>query len=264
MTIDPVANRVFGMLFEHSPDAAFIVRRETGRIVSANLGAATLLLRDLDTIVGMSLSELSFEPERDLYAPGHYEDVGLRRGDDYPVYVELQVALIETEEHGQLAAYMARDISERRLLESELLAKHTALFTAHAELERAHAKLADAQRELEGRNREVALLAWRAAMGELVAGIAHHLNNPVGALSSTVRRLGQVAEQVEGESRIELGRLLARVTQLTARIEANVVAIIEATQSSDLKSRAALPPELANVQSTFVERLELSPTKDSP
>ncbi len=256
---DPIASAVFGLLFEHSPDAAFIVRRSTGTIVSANLGAATLLLRDLDSIIGMPFAELAYEPERELYAPGHYEDVGLRRGDDYPVYVELQVSLLETAEHGLLAAYMARDISERRLLERELLAKHTALFTAHAELERAHAQLADAQRELEGRNREVALLAWRAAMGELVAGIAHHLNNPVGALSSTVRRLTQIAAQPT-PCPIELTRLASRASQLVQRIEANVVAIIDATATD--RSRGELPPELASVQSTFVERLELPNVKE--
>lgn len=253
---DPVASAVFGLLFEHSPDAAFIVRRDSGTIISANLGAATLLLRDLDSIIGMPFAELAYEPDRDLYAPGHYEDVGLRRSDDYPVYVELQVSLVETAEHGPLAAYMARDISERRLLERELLAKHTALFNAYAELERAHAQLADAQRELEGRNREVALLAWRAAMGELVAGIAHHLNNPVGALSSTVRRLTQVAAQVPDPHQLELTRLVSRTAQLAQRIEANVVAIIDATRTNE-RSRSQLPPELANVQSTFVERLEL-------
>jgi signal transduction histidine kinase len=260
---DPVASAVFGLLFEHSPDAAFIVRRDTGTIISANLGAATLLLRDLDSIVGMPLTALSYEPDRDLFAPGHYEDVGLRRGDDYPVYVELQVSLLDTPEHGAIAAYMARDVSERRLLERELLAKHTALFNAHADLERAHAELARAQRELEGRNREVALLAWRAAMGELVAGIAHHLNNPVAALSSTVRRLSQLVPQAAGPQQAELTRLVARTVQLVQRVETNVAAIIDATRADD-RSRAELPPELANVESRFVERLELSPVKEVP
>jgi len=64
--------------------------------------------------------------------------------------------------------------SERRLLERELVAKHAALYAAHADLERAHAQLGEAKRELEARNQQIALLAWRAAMGELVAGIAHH------------------------------------------------------------------------------------------
>jgi hypothetical protein len=36
---------------------------------------------------------------------------------------------------------MARDTSERRNLERELVAKHSALFTAYADLEKAHAQL---------------------------------------------------------------------------------------------------------------------------
>jgi signal transduction histidine kinase len=261
---DPVAKAVFGLLFEHSPDAAFVVSLATGRILSANGGTATLLFRDVDSLIGMELGALAFDPERDLFAPGHYEDVGLRRGDDYPVYVQLQVAHVTLPEHGTVVAYMARDTSERRLLETELLAKHSALFTAYAELERAHAELAAAQRALEGRNREVALLAWRAAMGELVAGIAHHLNNPVGALASTVRRVVTVANSSTGPERDEMLRLLKRTSQLVERIEASVVSIIEATTQGQgrRRSNSTVPPELANVAATFVDRL--SPPKETP
>ena len=124
------------------------------------------------------------------------------------VYAELNVVHVAVHDRGQLAAYTARDTSERRLLERELVAKHTALFTAYADLERAHAQLSETKRELEDRNREIAMLAWRAAMGELVAGIAHHLNNPVGALASTLRRLGTVVTRVPDEPRAELERLL--------------------------------------------------------
>jgi len=238
---DKLAISVFGLLFEHSPDAAFIARRDTELIVSANVGTATLLMRDIDSLVGTSLVELSYEPGRDLIAAGHYEDVGLRRGDGYPLYVELQVAHVDSPEYGPLAAYFARDTSERRLLERELLAKHTALFTAYADLERAHTELAAAQRALEGRTREVALLAFRAATGELVADIAHHLNNPVGALASTVRRLTQLVPDTP-----ELQRLVARSGQLVQRIEQKVFAIMQATKGGE-------------IQSTFVENLKEMP-----
>src|ERR1041384_6207433 len=167
-------------------------------MVSANVAAAEMLSREIDSLVGIALSELSYEADRDLLQPGHYEDVGLRGGDAYPVYVELNVAHVDVA--GQaLAAYTARDTSERSLLERELMAKHSALFTAHADLERAHAQLSETKRELEIRNQEIALLAWRGAMGELVAGIAHHLNNPVGALSSTLRRLSIAVRKLPAE-----------------------------------------------------------------
>lgn len=261
---DTIARAVFGLLFETSTDAAFIVD-PSGHLISANLRAADLLARDPGELIGVPLDSLSYEPERDLRDPGHYEEVALVRGDGYPVYVELQVAEINLA--GQLVrAYMARDTSERRALERELHAKHTALYTAHSELERTHGQLEIAKLELETRNHEIALLAWRAAMGELVAGIAHHLNNPVGALASTVRRLDSLITKLPDELRGEHERLLTRVAHITRRIESNVAAIVKASQSNtfdDVAKRPELPPELVTVLATFAERLEDIPTKES-
>src|SRR5438094_7915884 len=94
---DRIARAVFGLLFETSAEAVFVVERSTQKIVSANLRAADMLMREPGTFVGLAIAELACEPERDLLAPGHYEEVGLRRGDDYPIYVALAVAHIESE-----------------------------------------------------------------------------------------------------------------------------------------------------------------------
>lgn len=260
---DKISQIVFGMLFESSTDAAFIVERHAGRVVSANLRAADLFAVDIDELVGRTLRELQAEPDRDLAAQGHYEDVAFLRGDGYPVYVALHVFDLQTPELGRVGAYLARDTSERTRLEHELHAKHTALFNAHADLERAHDQLEIAKLELETRNHEIALLAWRAAMGELVAGIAHHLNNPVGALASTVRRLDAIAARLPDDQRVEQQRLLGRINQITRRIESNVAAIVKASRSNaldDMQRRPELPPELETVLATFAERLDDIPT----
>lgn len=257
---------MFGLLFETSPDAAIIVEIASGRVVSANVRATDMLSLPTDALIGVVFKDLVEDPERDVGQPGRYEDVVLRGGDGYPVYVTMQVAHVETIEHGALAAYMARDTSERRLLECEVMAKHSALFTAHAELERAHSQLTETKAELENRNHEIAMLAWRAAMGEVVAGIAHHLNNPVGALASTVRRMNGVTAKLPVESRGELERLLVRVEQISRRIESNVAAIVSASRANAMDTHGtstALPPELASVLSTFSEQLDDIPTKES-
>jgi signal transduction histidine kinase len=262
---DSIARGVFGLMFDTSAEAIFVVDRIREHIVSANLRFADMLQRDQGSLIGMSLASLSCEPERDLMAQGHYEEVALRRGDDFPVHVEMQVAHVDHPEHGALAAYMARDTTERRRLEGELLAKHAALYMAHAELEKAHKQLGETKVELERRNHEIAMLAWRAAMGEVVAGIAHHLNNPVGALSSTVRLLQRLNEKLPTELRAEYTRLLTRITQAAQRIESNVGAIVQATRANaidDENGRRELPPELANVLSSFSERLDDIPTKE--
>jgi signal transduction histidine kinase len=261
---DRIAREVFGLLFESSSEAGFLVDRETRRILSANVRAADLLSRELDSLTSLTFDELVAE-DRDLHAPGHYEDVALRGSDGYPVYVELNV--VDLDAYGRaLTVYSARDTSERRLLQRELVAKHSALYTAHAELERAHAQLSVAKQELETRNQEIALLAWRAAMGELVAGIAHHLNNPVGALASTLRQLTDMTARVPDEQRAELERLLVRAGRIARRIESNVAAIVTASRSPvhAPPARFELPPELSSVLSTFSEQLEDIPTKDQP
>jgi PAS domain S-box-containing protein len=260
---DEVAREVFGLLFETSTDAVFIVDCASQTIVSANVRAAELLSLEVDAVVGLALSEIAFEADRDLQSPGHYEEVALRGSDDYPVHVELNVVRVHSGGR-PLIAYTARDTSERRLLERELVAKHTALWAAHAELERAHAQLSSTKRELETRNHEIAMLAWRGAMGELVAGIAHHLNNPVGALASTLRRLSGVVAALPDAQRGEPERLLVRVGAIARRIESSVAAIVQATRSNAHRDASGLelPPELASVLSTFAEQLDEIPTKD--
>lgn len=260
---DGIAREVFGLLFETGSEAVFVVDRVTAQIVSANVRAEEMLHREVGSLVGVSLSHLLVEADREISAPGHYEEVGLRGSDDYPVYVDLQVAHVKTADGRELAACAARDTSERRILERELVAKHSALVTAHVELERAHAQLGQAARELEDRNRRIALLAWRGAMGELVAGIAHHLNNPVGALASSLRRMTRAVGRAPDDVRDELEHQLARIGELARRIESNVAAIVQASRSSAPVEAGALelPPELASVLAAFVARLDGIPTR---
>jgi signal transduction histidine kinase len=267
---DVIAREVCGLLFETSTEAVFVVDRSTDRIVSANIRAEEMLSREVGSLLGISLTALVCE-DRDLRAPGHYEDVALCGGDDYPVYAELNIIHVELAEHGALAVYTARDTTEHRSLQRELVAKHSALYVAHAELERAYAQLGDAKRELEARNQEIALLAWRATMGELVAGIAHHLNNPVGALSSVLRRLHGLAAEAPGPLHDQFAELLTRADRIARRIESNVGAIVEASRASTraggrggVGGVGELPPELAVVLANFAAQLEDLPTKDSP
>jgi PAS domain S-box-containing protein len=257
---DPIARAVFGLMFETSTEALFISDAE-GRIVSANVRVAELLAIEVGEVIGRTFDQIAFEP-RDVSFDGRYEEVALRRGDDYPVFVTLTVSHIHDGELGELTAFTARDTTERRLLERELVAKHSALFAAHADLEAAYAQLRAAQHELENRNREIAMLAWRAAVGELVAGIAHHLNNPLGALLSTTRHLGERLGGLPADNRADIERLLARITKVATRIESNVNAIVKASRSATGAGSPALPPELSTVFETLSSRLDDIPTKD--
>ncbi len=234
-----VAEFVFGVLFDSDSEAAFIVTRSDRLVVCVNRRFEDLVGRDSAALLGQSVAAL-IDRDHDrrgpaiVDQPGHYEDVALSQVDGYPRYVELAIAHVEHPELGPLAACFARDTTERRGLERELIAKHSALYAAHAELEGLVTALRAAQQELEARNQEISFLAgqvarvgWRAAIGELAAGIAHHLNNPVAALASTLRTIGtRLDADPDRPGRAELDQLMQRALGAVGRIEEQVAAVV--------------------------------------
>ena len=247
----PVADTVFGLLFDCGFEAAFVVARGDRRIVAANQRFEELLGRASVDVVGQpATTVLAFDGDGDsdggrdltmLDHAGHYEDVALTQIDGYPLYVTLTVAHVEHPELGPLAACLARDTTERAALERELLAKHSALYAAHGELERVVNELRATQRQLEDRNHEISVMAgqvsrfgWRAAVGELCAGIAHNLNNPVGALLSTLRTLGIKLAASDRPDKGELEALLTRARTSATRIEEHVAAVVSVNRAGSL------------------------------
>jgi PAS domain S-box-containing protein len=253
-----VADFVFGVMFSTVSEAAFVVTRSDRALVCVN--------QRLEDLVGRLAADLVGQPVDLLFAAdpgdgpvvfidhaGRYEDVALRQVDGYPIYVELTVVHVEHPEHGAIAACTARDTTERRALERELMAKHTALYAAHAELAE--------------RNREISLLAgqvsrvgWRAAIGELAAGIAHHLNNPVGALASTVRTLGARLDRIADDAvRADFEQLLGRLRVATGRIEDHVGAVVRLHRAGALDATPRwldLARELDTALALFTGRLD--------
>ncbi|MCE9573220.1 MAG: PAS domain-containing sensor histidine kinase [Deltaproteobacteria bacterium] len=241
---DDLAHAVFGLLFATGGEAAFVVARQSRRVELVNARLAEMLGVERDAITGANADELFVASEwlpgsAALDVAGYYEDVAMRREDGTPVYVTLTVAHVAHPELGELAACVARDATERRSLERELLSKHTALAVAHRDLEQTLAQLRHAHLALEERNHEIARLAgqvsrfgWRAAVGELAASVAHELNNPVGALLSTLRTIGtRVAKADDPALRAELEPLVKRCRDAAVRIEVNVGAVVKVHRS---------------------------------
>ncbi len=224
----PASARKFEVVFEQASDAIFTVSGE-------RIDAANHALEDLtgfvkgeleghlvDLLSPLSRPELHL-PERSrgfaremLEAPGTYEDVAVLRKDGYVRLVDLSVR--ETDEHYKVV--LLRDVTAKKQMERELITKHAELRNAYVAMERNNAELKAMQETLVQAGK-------MAALGELTAGIAHELNQPLQA----IRGYGQELQAIffssagsepkdprQAEIRSHLGEMVKGVDKMTSII----------------------------------------------
>jgi PAS domain S-box-containing protein len=262
---------VFDAVLQHCSEAAFTVDRESGRIVTANEKLIELTGRSRDWLLGSDVTDLIVGADQPAYTsvldrPGLHEEVPMCGIDGYPVYVALTVAFVEDPAVGALAACIARDTTERKLIERELIAKHTALHAAHAELARVLLDANQTNEELAQRNKELGLLTAqlceadrRVLIGELSAGLAHSLNNPLGAVVSAHRQLQRLINELGGEELVtRSARLLRRSMEALGRTEEIIQTIRRAHRAGNTateSTRLSLGREIDAALALFEDRL---------
>jgi PAS domain S-box-containing protein len=165
--------------FEDSPEMIYISNLED-RMASINAAGLLLLgAKDRFDLIGRKLSEFAVSPEdreRLFSKVGHdgfiadYE-IMMKRLDGSVIYcIESSQAVKDREGHVIEVLGIVKDITERITREKEL-------WQSTLELAEANEKLREAQ---------VAIVQQEklASIGQLAAGIAHEINNPLGFLKS--------------------------------------------------------------------------------
>ncbi len=171
-----------------APDAIISVDGDQ-KIATFNRGAERIFGYRADQAIGRPVETLL--PERLANAHrGHVQQFGdaspdsmsmnkrreiagrRRDGSEFPA--EASISKLDTPT-GVIYNVILRDVSERKQAEEELRTSHGELKKAYQNLEEAHSQLMQSEK--------------LAAIGQLAAGVAHEINNPVGYVNSNLGTL---------------------------------------------------------------------------
>ena len=193
------AESKYQILFDQASDAIAVITPE-GQIDSANQAMEELTGFLKSELLHASVNLLSPDTQPPAHAhharsrpisvqllstQGTYEDVAIKRKDGYTRFVDLSVRKVENGE-SQLTLALFRDVTEKKRMERELITKHSELRNAYFQLEKKNAEMQALQETLVQAGK-------MAALGELAAGIAHELNQPLQGIRGYAQELQELA-----------------------------------------------------------------------
>jgi PAS domain S-box-containing protein len=208
-------------LFDHASDAIMTVLPD-GRIDALNQAAEELTGYVRDELIGHEAgilfppaAKLSLKRVRPLARalltnPGTYEDIAVLRKDGYVRYVDVSVRHV-SRGRTVLAIALFRDLTEKKRMERELITKHTELRNAYFELEKKNAELQSMQETLVQSGK-------MAALGELAAGIAHELNQPLQGIRGYTQELQALLPEPLPEVQAALREIISSVDKMAGII----------------------------------------------
>lgn len=175
----------YDVLFENANDAIIVVNLGTHEVIDANQAALELTgyLRDelvhgkIDILFPVGGARHGQSPSMQhvhIESNGFFEDIVLQAKDGYPRFVSMSAKTVALR-GGKVAMCILRDVAEKKKMERDLITKHSELRQAYISLEKANAELKSMQETLVQSGK-------LAALGELAAGIAHELNQPLTAI----------------------------------------------------------------------------------
>ncbi len=216
------ARRRIAALAESSPDA-IVIARQTGEIILVNSMTEKIFGYQRNELLGQSVELLM--PQRYRQRHNHLREdyfarpvmrpmgaqnelYGVRRdGTEFPIDISLNP--LSTDD-GIVVCSAVRDITERVQLERQMRAQHAEL--AHA--------------------------ARLTTMGEMAAGMAHEINQPLAAISAyaegakvrlhsancSAEQLADVLDRIAGDSR-RASEVVRRMRQFVRKRETDMVAV---------------------------------------
>jgi two-component system, NtrC family, sensor kinase len=177
-------------LFENSADMVFVSAHD-GTLLDINgAGARTLGYNVPEEIIGRDVRDFYFNPEdrgrfiEEIAGQGMVKnlEVVLKRRDGIPVFGSESATLVQdTDAPEPIYQGVIHDITERIRSEQESIQRSMELSQANEELRRAQDELVKKEK--------------LASIGQLSAGVAHEINNPLGFVRSNLATLRRYVDR---------------------------------------------------------------------
>jgi PAS domain S-box-containing protein len=174
--------RVTQLSVDHATDAIFWLTPE-GRISYANDAGCAILRHPREELLQMYLYDFEVGVTREIW-PQNWTAIKERRSTMMEtrvrakggIVIPLEATVNYTEFGGREHAFVyARDISERKRAEQTLADSYANLKESNRRLEELHQQLLQAEK--------------MASIGQLAAGVAHEINNPIAFVNSNLGTL---------------------------------------------------------------------------
>lgn len=188
-------------ILEGAPNAMVIANNE-GKIVLVNTQTEKLFGYERKDLIGKPFENLMpkrFQNTHIDYKRGCFMDSDVRPmgsgrefygmkkdGREFPV--EISLSPLDTEE-GVLVISAINDITERKKMEDEIKKTNQELLEQEKDSRKTFAELQKAHDDLKQAQSQLFQSEKLASIGQLAAGVAHEINNPVGFISNNMEIL---------------------------------------------------------------------------
>lgn len=214
---EPADLETYRRVFYASPNYISFSRLSDGKYIDVNPAFEQFTGLKRDDVIGRTSAELGLYPYPEqravfvtkLLAAGEMHGYPANFYDHSGEIRDIEVsASISTINNEQILVAIVRDVTERKRNEDELrhYRDHLEQLVAQraGELELANRELRETNHKLEEAHNQLLQTEKMASIGQLAAGVAHEINNPVGFVNSNlssletyVRKLLQVIDAYE-------------------------------------------------------------------